>query len=80
MRNNNTVLSIKFFKSKNFISSNIGIFLTGIASNGPIILLPLFFQNTKGFPVIKAGLMLISQGLRIFVTQPLIGKMIVPDI
>ena len=76
IRKNNTVLPLRFFKSKNFTAANIGIFLAGIASNGPMLLLPLFFQNTKGFTAVEAGLMLIPQGLGMMVTRPLIGKMI----
>lgn len=41
-----------------------------------MLLLPLFFQNTKGFTAVEAGLMLIPQGLGMMVTRPLIGKMI----
>lgn len=41
-----------------------------------MLLLPLFFQNTKGFTAIEAGLMLIPQGLGMMATRPLIGKMI----
>lgn len=76
IRKNNTVLPLRFFKSKNFTAANIGIFLAGIASNGPMLLLPLFFQNTKGFTAVEAGLMLIPQGLGMMMTRPLIGKMI----
>lgn len=76
LRHNETVLPLRFFKSKHFTAANIGIFLAGIASNGPMLLLPLFFQNTKGFTAVEAGLMLIPQGLGMLVARPTIGKLI----
>ena len=76
IRHNNTVLPLRFFKSKHFTAANIGIFLAGIASNGPMLLLPLFFQNTKGFSVIEAALMLVPQGLGMLVARPTIGRLI----
>ncbi|MFC4651431.1 MDR family MFS transporter [Lactococcus nasutitermitis] len=76
LRHDNTVLPLRFFKSKNFTAANVGIFLAGIASNGPMLLLPLFFQNTKGFTAVEAGLMLIPQGLGMLIARPIIGKLI----
>src|SRR5690606_13670561 len=45
-------------------------------TNGPMLLLPLFFQNSRGASVILAGLALIPQGLGLLIARPLIGKMI----
>lgn len=76
IRHNDTVLPLRFFKNKHFTAANIGIFLAGIASNGPMLLLPLFFQNTRGFSVIEAALMLLPQGVGMFIARPVIGKLI----
>ena len=76
LRHDETVLPLRFFKVRNFTAANVGIFLAGIASNGPMLLLPLFFQNTKGFTAIDAALMLIPQGVGMFIARPTIGKLI----
>ena len=57
IRKNNTVLPLRFFKSKNFTAANIGIFLAGIASNGPMLLLPLSFKIQKALQPLKQALM-----------------------
>lgn len=69
------ILPLHLFKSKNFSAVMVGLFLAGIATNGPMLLLPLFFQNIKGFSVLSAGLILIPQGIGMIVARPLIGKL-----
>jgi EmrB/QacA subfamily drug resistance transporter len=69
------ILPLRLFKSKNFSAVMVGLFLAGIATNGPMLLLPLFFQNIKGFSVLSAGLLLIPQGVGMLVARPLIGKL-----
>jgi len=74
-RKDAAILPLHLFKIKSFDGAMLGLFLAGIANNGPMLLLPLFFQNVRGFSVINAGLMLISQGVGMLVARPLIGRM-----
>ncbi|MDR0847065.1 MAG: multidrug efflux MFS transporter [Lactobacillales bacterium] len=76
IRGDRAILPLKLFKVKNFSAASVGLFLAGIATNGPMMLLPLFFQNVKGFDVLYAGLLLIPQGVGMLVARPLIGKMV----
>ncbi len=76
LKDNETVLPLHFFKVKNFTAANIAVFLAGIASNGPMLLLPLFFQNTRSLSTIEAALMLIPQGIGMLIARPLLGKAI----
>lgn len=69
------ILPLGLFKSKSFSAVMAGLFLSGIATNGPMLLLPLFFQNIKGFSVLSVGLILIPQGIGMLVARPLIGKL-----
>jgi Na+/melibiose symporter and related transporters len=48
----------------------------GVATNGAMLLLPLFFQNLRGDSVIVAGLSLIPQGVGMLVARPIVGKLI----
>ncbi|WP_207668556.1 MDR family MFS transporter [Periweissella cryptocerci] len=75
IRKDKAILPLKMFTHKSFNGSMIGLFLAGIATNGPMLLLPLFFQNVKGFSVIDAGLILIPQGVGMLVARPFIGKL-----
>lgn len=76
LRKHNTVMPLKFFESRNFTAANIGIFLNGLAVNGAMLLLPLYFQNVRNFTVVEAGMILIPQGLGMLITRPLAGKFI----
>lgn len=69
------ILPLNLFKSKNFSAVMTGLFLSGIATNGPMLLLPLFFQNVKGFSVLSVGLILIPQGIGMLIARPAIGKL-----
>lgn len=71
-----TVLPLKLFKHRNYSAAGLGIFLTGIAVNGPMLLLPLFFQNIMSLTVTWAAIALIPQGIGMLITRPFIGKMI----
>lgn len=76
IRKNRTVLPMNLFAHKSFAASSIGLFLANIAVMGPMLILPLFFQNFRHFTAIEAALALIPQGVGMLVTRPLIGKMI----
>ncbi|MEK5391556.1 MDR family MFS transporter [Margalitia sp. FSL K6-0131] len=76
IRKNQTVLPIKLFAHKSFLASSIGLFFANIAIMGPMLILPLFFQNFRHFSAIEAALALIPQGVGMLVTRPMIGKMI----
>ncbi|MEK0313000.1 MDR family MFS transporter [Cohnella sp. 56] len=76
IRKNHVVLPLSLFANKRFLASSIGLFLANIAVMGPMLILPLFFQNLRQFTAIEAALALIPQGVGMLVTRPLIGKMI----
>lgn len=74
-KHNDAIVPLSLFKTRSFSAVMVGLFLTGIATNGPMLLLPLFFQNIKGFSVLSAGLILIPQGVGMLVARPMIGKL-----
>lgn len=76
LRPKHAVVPLSLFKFRSFTASIIALFLAGIGTNGPMLLLPLFFQNIQGETVIVAALALIPQGLGMFIARPLIGKLI----
>ncbi|QQZ08434.1 MDR family MFS transporter [Heyndrickxia vini] len=76
IKKNQTVLPINLFTHKSFLASSIGLFLANIAVMGPMLILPLFFQNFRHFTPIEAAFALIPQGIGMLVTRPIIGRMI----
>lgn len=76
LRHYHTVLPINLFTQKNYAASSIGLLLANIGIMGPMLIIPLFFQNFKHYTAIEASLALIPQGLGMLITRPYIGKMI----
>lgn len=75
-KNHATVLPLTIFSHRSFTASSVGLFFANIAIMGPMLILPLFFQNFRHFSAMEAAIALIPQGLGMLVTRPLIGKMI----
>ncbi|MGO3604265.1 MAG: MDR family MFS transporter [Enterococcus malodoratus] len=71
-----TVLPLTIFSHRSFKASSVGLFFANIAIMGPMLILPLFFQNFRHFSAMEAAIALIPQGLGMLVTRPLIGKLI----
>lgn len=76
IRKNQTVLPMSLFTYKSFAASSTGLFMANIALMGPMLILPLFFQNFRHFTAIETAVALIPQGVGMLVTRPLLGKMI----
>lgn len=56
-------------------SAALGLFLSGIALYGAMLLLPLYFQQLRGTTVLEAGLLLIPQGLGTLASRSLAGRL-----
>lgn len=67
-------IPLAMFRSKNFSAAFVSLFLAGFATNGPMLLLPMLFQNVRHLSVIMAALWLVPQGIGMLITRPLIGK------
>ncbi|MFC4653205.1 MDR family MFS transporter [Lactococcus nasutitermitis] len=76
LKKHKTVLPLKFFAKRNYSAANIGVFLNGVAINGCMLILPLFFQNIKHFNTVEAALIMIPQGAGMLIARPVIGKLI----
>ncbi|MDQ7094681.1 MDR family MFS transporter [Desulfosporosinus sp. PR] len=74
-RKERALIPLNLFGSKNFSAAFIALFLAGFATNGPMLLFPMFFQNVRGLNVITSALWLIPQGVGMLVTRPLVGKL-----
>lgn len=75
-RKQDAVVPLSLFKHLNFSGSMIGLFFAGVATNGPMLLLPLFFQNLRNQSVAIAGLSLIPQGIGMLLSRPFVGRLI----
>lgn len=74
-RKDQALIPLDLFKSRNFSAAFFSLFLAGFATNGPMLLFPMFFQTVSGLNVIASALWLIPQGIGMLVVRPLVGKM-----
>ncbi|WP_035796527.1 DHA2 family efflux MFS transporter permease subunit [Clostridium akagii] len=72
---NVVIVDLSLFKSRNFSASSILLFLSGIITNGGMLLLPLYYQQVRGESVLFAGLLLIPQGVGMLLTRSLVGRL-----
>ena len=75
-RKGKAIVSLDLFRSKNFSAAFISLFLAGFATNGPMLLLPMLFQNVRHLSVIMSALWLIPQGAGMLIARPQIGKLV----
>jgi len=70
------VIDLHLFKSRNFSVSTVLLFISGIVSNGAMLLLPLYYQQVRGESVLFAGLWLIPQGVGMLLTRSWVGNLV----
>lgn len=68
------ILDLRLFRSGNFTVSNILLFLSGILSNGAMLILPLYYQNVRKENALFAGLWLLPQGIGMLLTRSWAGQ------
>lgn len=76
IRHDKVILPLHLFKSVNFSGSMIGTLLAGFITTGPMILLPLFFQDIRGESAIMAAVSLIPQSIGMLISRGIIGRLI----
>lgn len=69
------VLDMSLFRSKSFLSSNISGLFNFIAISAVTLLMPFYFQNVRGMPPHKVGIMMTAIPLTIFFVAPISGRL-----
>jgi EmrB/QacA subfamily drug resistance transporter len=67
------ILDVRLFRDRAFVLGNGVIWLASVGLFGGLLLLPLFFQQLQGKTPLEAGLLLLPQGLGLFLASPLSG-------
>jgi EmrB/QacA subfamily drug resistance transporter len=63
LRTPEPAVDLRLFRSRSFSVAAALMFLSGLASFGAMLLLPLYYQQLRGETVLAAGLLLIPQGV-----------------
>ncbi len=57
------LIDLRLFRWRSFAAAAAGVFLSGLALFGAIVLVPLYYQQVRGQDALHAGLLLVPQGL-----------------
>ncbi len=70
------VLPLTLFTHRNFSATMVATFLAGFVTSGPMLILPLFFQDVRGESVVMAAISLVPQSLGMLFSRGLVGRLI----
>ena len=76
LRQRDPMVDVRLLGRRNFLISNILIFLLGFILFGSTVLLPLFVQTLMGYSATEAGMVLSPGGFAVLCFMPLIGMMV----
>jgi DHA2 family multidrug resistance protein len=68
-------LDLSLFADRNFLSSNILMFVLGIVLFATMALLPPFLQSLMNYPVATAGVLLAPRGIGTLIAMMLVGRL-----
>jgi EmrB/QacA subfamily drug resistance transporter len=71
----NPLLNLNLYRRWNFSAASITMFALGAAVFGAMILMPLYWQQLRGYSVIDTGLLTAPQGLGMALCMPFSSKL-----
>lgn len=69
------ILDLSLFKSRMFLSSNVSGLFSFVAISGITLLMPFYFQNVRGLPPHKVGILMTAIPMTIFFVAPISGRL-----
>jgi DHA2 family multidrug resistance protein len=66
----------ELFKDRNFVASNVFIFMIGVVLFATLALLPPMLQNLMNYPVVLTGIVTAPRGLGTMLAMFLVGRLI----
>ncbi len=75
LRIEHPLLDLRLYRRWHFSAASIVMFALGAAVFGAMILMPLYWQELRGFSVLKTGLLTGPQGVGMAVTMPFASKL-----
>jgi EmrB/QacA subfamily drug resistance transporter len=75
LRIEHPLFDLRLYRSWHLSAASIVMFALGGAVFGAMILMPLYWQELRGFSVIKTGLLTGPQGIGMALTMPLAGRL-----
>ncbi|HKB53674.1 MAG TPA: MFS transporter, partial [Ramlibacter sp.] len=75
LRVEHPLLDLRLYRSWHFSAASIVMFALGAAVFGAMILMPLYWQDLRGYSVVETGLLTGPQGLGMAAAMPLAARM-----
>jgi EmrB/QacA subfamily drug resistance transporter len=69
------LVDLLLFRSRGFTGASGLMFLAGLSIYGAMLLLPLYFQEARGYSALSAGLLLVPQGVGSILPRTITGKL-----
>ena len=69
------LVDVRLFRLRSFTGSILLLFLSGFALYGALLLVPLYFQQVRGFGPLSAGLFIAAQGVGVLGSRSLAGRL-----
>ena len=69
------LVDLRLFRYRGFTGASTLMFLAGLSIYGAMLLLPLYFQQDRGFSALGAGLLLVPQGVGSILPRTIVGKL-----
>lgn len=73
-RGDRAIIDLGLLRIPSFSVATVLMFLSGVCLYGPMLLLPLFYQEARGMPVSGVGLLLAPQGLGLMAALWVAGR------
>jgi EmrB/QacA subfamily drug resistance transporter len=75
LRVKHPLLDLRLYRRAHFAAASIVMFALGAAIFGAMILMPLYWQELRGYSVLQTGLLTGPQGLGMAITMPLAARL-----
>lgn len=75
LRTKAPVIDLRLFRFRSFRASAMLMLWTGAALYGPMLLLPLYYQQGRGLDAFTTGLVLAPQGIGTAIALPIVGRL-----
>lgn len=71
----NPVIDVRLFRSRNFLSATLMMFILGVLLFSSVVMMPQFLQTELGYTAERAGLVLSGGAIVMLITMPTVGRL-----
>ena len=68
------MVNLRLFRDRNYLLGVVFVFLYGLLSLAPLVMLPPFLQGLQGYPITTIGVLMAPRGLGMMFAMMLFGK------